>query len=111
MGSLANLRALPHQADRLDLASPPAPLRLLECEEDLGEGRPGIEELRGLVRRQLALLGENPDREGLLKTPERVAKSLFWLTHGSTADLAEVIGDAVFEGSTRACSSPVAWAW
>ena len=54
-------------------------------------------ELEELVRRLLALLGEDPEREGLLKTPERVAKSLAWLTRGYDQDVAEVVGDAVFE--------------
>jgi GTP cyclohydrolase I len=49
------------------------------------------------VRRQLELLGEDPTRDGLLKTPERVAKALAWLTRGYDADVHEVIGDAVFE--------------
>jgi GTP cyclohydrolase IA len=53
--------------------------------------------LAALVRRQLELLGENPDREGLLRTPERVAKSLGWLTHGYQLEPADVIGDAIFE--------------
>jgi GTP cyclohydrolase I len=55
------------------------------------------EELEGLVRRQLELLGEDPDREGLLRTPERVATSLAWLTRGHDIDVRDVIGDAVFE--------------
>jgi GTP cyclohydrolase I len=54
-------------------------------------------ELEQLVRRQLELLGEDPDRDGLLKTPERVAKSLAWLTRGYETDVRDVIGDALFE--------------
>jgi GTP cyclohydrolase I len=54
-------------------------------------------ELAEIVRRQLELLGEDPDRDGLLKTPERVAKALAWLTRGYDTDVRDVIGDAVFE--------------
>jgi GTP cyclohydrolase IA len=50
-----------------------------------------------LVRRQLALLGEDPDREGLLKTPERVADSVRWLTRGYALEVEDVIGDAIFD--------------
>jgi GTP cyclohydrolase I len=50
-----------------------------------------------LVRRQLALLGEDPDRDGLVKTPDRVAASMAWLTRGYTMTAAEVVGDALFE--------------
>ena len=50
-----------------------------------------------LVRQQLALLGENPDREGLLKTPERVARAMRWLTRGYEQQVEEVVGEAVFE--------------
>lgn len=49
------------------------------------------------VRDILAALGENPDREGLLKTPERVEASLQFLTQGYRMTVEEVIGDAVFE--------------
>jgi GTP cyclohydrolase I len=57
------------------------------------------DDLASLVRRQLELIGEDPDREGLLKTPERVAKSLQWLTRGYERDARQVIGDAIFEES------------
>lgn len=50
-----------------------------------------------LVRRQLALLGEDPERDGLRKTPERVAAAMSWLTRGYAMDVADVVGDAVFE--------------
>lgn len=67
----------------------------LETDERRADGREA--ELAGLVRSQLALLGEDPDREGLLRTPERVAKSLAWLTRGYELEPADVIGDAIFE--------------
>ena len=51
------------------------------------------------VRAILAELGEDPDREGLLKTPERVDKSYRFLTRGYSETLDEVIGDALFEES------------
>ena len=50
-----------------------------------------------LVRQQLALLGEDPDREGLLRTPERVAKAMGFLTRGYTMTLDDVVGDALFQ--------------
>ena len=49
------------------------------------------------VRAILEALGENPEREGLLKTPERVESSLRFLTQGYRMTVEEVIGDAVFE--------------
>jgi GTP cyclohydrolase IA len=52
-----------------------------------------------VVHRMLQLIGENPEREGLKKTPQRVANSLTWLTRGYGMDVREVVGDAVFEGS------------
>jgi GTP cyclohydrolase I len=54
-------------------------------------------EMRALVRRQLELLGEDPERGGLVRTPERVAKSLAWLTGGYAMDVADVVGEGVFE--------------
>src|SRR6185503_15759674 len=54
-------------------------------------------EYENLVRRQLELLGEDPGRDGLLKTPERVAKAQAWLTQGYDLRVEDVVGDAVFE--------------
>ncbi|MCU0621693.1 MAG: GTP cyclohydrolase I FolE [Gemmatimonadales bacterium] len=51
----------------------------------------------GHVREMLAALGEQPDREGLLKTPERVEAAMRFLTRGYDQTVQEVIGDALFE--------------
>jgi GTP cyclohydrolase I len=48
------------------------------------------------IREVLAAIGEDPGREGLLKTPERVESSLRFLTQGYHMTVAEVIGEAVF---------------
>ena len=42
-------------------------------------------------------LGEDPTREGLVKTPERVAKALQFLTHGNNLDPAEILRSAMFK--------------
>jgi GTP cyclohydrolase I len=61
-----------------------------------GAARPG-EPFADLVERILGALGEDPTREGLVKTPERVESALRWLTQGYNQSVAEVVGDAVFE--------------
>src|SRR6201996_7683148 len=42
-------------------------------------------------------LGEDPEREGLLKTPERVAKALLYLTHGYDLNAKEILRSALFK--------------
>lgn len=59
-----------------------------------GNGRPG--EIRTLVHRLLGLLGEDPGREGLLKTPERVEKALQFMTKGYQEDVEQVLNGALF---------------
>jgi GTP cyclohydrolase IA len=54
-------------------------------------------EYEDLVRRQLELLGEDPSRPGLLRTPHRVARSMAWLTKGYEVDLKEAVGQGVFD--------------
>jgi GTP cyclohydrolase IA len=50
-----------------------------------------------LYRELLVRIGEDPTRDGLLDTPERVEKSMAFLTHGYTMDAAAVIQDALFD--------------
>ena len=52
--------------------------------------------MQDTVRRLLAEVGEDPDREGLRDTPRRVEQSLRFLTSGYTADLESVINGALF---------------
>ena len=52
--------------------------------------------LEKITRDLLEEVGENPDREGLLKTPSRVAKSWKFLTRGYGANIKEVINEAIF---------------
>ena len=65
--------------------------------EQLAPARRIVPELEQLVRRQLELLGEDPARDGLARTPERVARSLGWLTRGYEESVEDVIGEGVFE--------------
>ncbi|HEU5465095.1 MAG TPA: GTP cyclohydrolase I, partial [Candidatus Binatia bacterium] len=48
------------------------------------------------IREILKAVGEDPDREGLLRTPQRVAQALTFLTRGYEMDPAKVINDALF---------------
>ena len=52
--------------------------------------------LAGNIKSLLSEIGENPEREGLLKTPERVAKSMKFLTDGYKQDPAKIIQSAMF---------------
>lgn len=54
-------------------------------------------EIAARVREILKLLGEDPQREGLLKTPERVAKSLQFLTQGYAQNGTQIIQSAIFD--------------
>jgi len=56
-----------------------------------------IEELSGIYYRVLQLIGEDPDREGLLKTPQRVAKAITFLTNGYSQDPCQIINSAKFK--------------
>jgi GTP cyclohydrolase I len=61
---------------------------------------PDIGKIATLVRQLLIELGEDPEREGLLNTPERVAKAMVFLTQGYRASLTQVINKALFTQDT-----------
>ena len=56
-----------------------------------------VKRIADTYREILQALGEDPDREGLVKTPERVAKALQFLTHGYHLDPAEILRSAMFK--------------
>jgi GTP cyclohydrolase IA len=56
-----------------------------------------ISALTDLYRNVLTNLGEDASREGLLKTPERVAKAMQFLTHGNDLDASEILNSAKFK--------------
>ena len=55
-----------------------------------------VEKLADNYKQILALIGENPYREGLIKTPERAAKSIQFLTHGYEQDPGAILKSALF---------------
>jgi len=60
-----------------------------------------IPRIESLTRELLVALGEDPDREGLVKTPERVARALAFLTSGYRTDAGAIINNAIFTQSTN----------
>jgi GTP cyclohydrolase IA len=59
-----------------------------------GNGQP--KELRDMIERLLVMVGEDPKRNGLLKTPERVTKALQFMTAGYTQDIDRLLNGAMF---------------
>ena len=86
MPDTTSLRRL-RLTDAIDIASPTGDDDGIPAEHDA---------YAALVRRQLALLGEDPEREGLVRTPERVAKAMGFLTAGYQMTLDQVVGSALF---------------
>ena len=52
--------------------------------------------MKDLIKQLLAKLGEDPDREGLVRTPQRVEKALAFLTSGYAANIDAIVNDALF---------------
>jgi GTP cyclohydrolase I len=75
------------------MSSMKAPNRASDTADAIRTG----DSIASLVEQMLTALGEDPEREGLVKTPERVESSLRWLTQGYHQSVADVVGDAVFE--------------
>ncbi|HSN03620.1 MAG TPA: GTP cyclohydrolase I FolE [Nitrospira sp.] len=71
--------------------------RRAESDDASGTGRPAdVAVLQSLVTEMLLALGENPGRNGLLKTPERVAKALAFMTQGYQRDIDHLLNGALF---------------
>ncbi len=66
-----------------------------------GEQKPREERISSLVKSLLMELGEDVDREGLKKTPERVARSLIYLTRGYRQNVKAVVNGAYFTSGTN----------
>lgn len=62
-----------------------------------GAGDPDLNEIASHIQAVLAELGEDPTRDGLLKTPERSARAFRDLTKGYRADIAKIVNGALFD--------------
>ena len=56
-----------------------------------------VENIANYYKQILGAIGEDPNREGILKTPERAAKALQYLTHGYDLNASEILKSAMFE--------------
>lgn len=64
--------------------------------EPVAKDHDRVAAIAGAIHTILGALGENPNREGLKQTPERVAKALLYLTQGTKAPLSSAVGEALF---------------
>ncbi|QSZ35399.1 hypothetical protein DSL72_008269 [Monilinia vaccinii-corymbosi] len=83
----------------------PKPELIGTPESEQTGGDPAISSFRGdltaAARQVLSAVGEDPHREGLLKTPERYSKALLFLTRGYSQKVENVVNDAIFEVETK----------
>ncbi|MET0204672.1 MAG: GTP cyclohydrolase I FolE [Casimicrobiaceae bacterium] len=77
------------------------PRRRPSPEATAPRGAVDVARLTDLVREMLVTLGEDPDREGLARTPRRVAEALAFLTSGNRTDLDRLINGAIFTQQTN----------
>src|SRR5688572_26322648 len=78
----------------------PTPPKRMDIDEGIDDAE-GIGQYSALVQEQLGLIGEDPTREGLLRTPERVAKAMSFLTRGYRLRVEDVVGEGIFEEEHR----------
>jgi GTP cyclohydrolase I len=64
---------------------------------DINEEEEAVKDISNAYLKILNSIGEDPTRQGLLKTPDRAAKAFLFLTKGYNQTVKEVIGDAVFD--------------
>ena len=81
------------KATKGNVPARPERTRVTRPEQPEPEPQPFADKVRDI----LVAVGEDPGREGLVKTPDRVEKSLRFLTQGYGMTVEEVVGDAVFE--------------
>lgn len=60
-----------------------------------------LEKMRGAVRTILECVGEDPDREGVLATPDRYAKAMLHFTQGYQQNVEDIVNNALFHESHR----------
>ncbi|RYP66856.1 hypothetical protein DL771_007578 [Monosporascus sp. 5C6A] len=65
-------------------------------EESTEQAAMRLEKMRGAVRTILECVGEDPDREGILDTPERYAKAMLFFTKGYQQNVRDIVNDAIF---------------
>jgi GTP cyclohydrolase I len=66
-------------------------------EEDEAQRELRLERMKGAVRTLLECIGEDPDREGLLATPERYAKAMLYFTKGYQENVRDIVNGAIFQ--------------
>lgn len=66
-------------------------------EESAEEAAVRLERMKGAVRTLLECVGENPEREGLLATPERYAKAMMFFTQGYEQNVLDIVNGAIFQ--------------
>jgi GTP cyclohydrolase I len=100
---MSNTKGSKRNGARRPDAAAPIDARVLATEADrTGSADAQYDpEYARFVEAQLAMLGEDPQREGLLRTPVRVARAMRWLTRGYELDVERVVGGAVFAAESE----------